>query len=139
MARRTVAKIVYNKLPSIAQQLPRAALEIIEETIDDIDGTVKHGMATPKSGRVYVRGNRLHTASAPGEMPAIDTTRLINSLQHQIVRGEYKGYYYTEVDYAPMLEYGTSKMAPRPFMTPAAERARRAFMRKMKNLEDRLR
>ena len=136
---RTSVKLVYNKFPAIAKQLPKAALEIIEETIDDINETVKHGMASPKSGRVYVRGNRLHTASAPGEMPAIDTTKLISSLQHQIVRGEYKGYYYTESVYAPMLEYGTSKMAPRPFMTPAAERARRAFMRKMKNLEDRLR
>lgn len=139
MARKTAARIVYNHFPEIVRRLPGAAREIVQETIDEIDETVKHGMATTKSGRAYVRGGRIHIASAPGEMPAIDTTNLISSLQKKIVSGKAHGYYYTEVDYAPMLEYGTSEIAPRPFMTPAAEKAKKSFMRKFRRLEDRLR
>lgn len=139
MARRTVARLVYNRLPEIVAKLPRAATEIVKETVEEIDGTVRQGMAQPKSGRVYVRGARLHTASAPGEMPAIDSRALLNSLQKRVISGKARGYYFTDNPYAAYLEYGTSKMAARPFMTPAAERARRSFMRKLRNLEDRLR
>ena len=139
MPRRTAARIVYNKFPDIVRKLPQAANAIVEETLDEIDETVKHGMAQPKSGRVYVRGGRARTASAPGEMPAIDTTQLINSLQKRMISGKARGVYFTNLDYAPMLEYGTSKMAARPFMTPAADKAKRSFLRKFKSLEDRLR
>lgn len=139
MARRTVARLVYNKFPQIVARLPQASREIVEETLSEIDETVKHGMATPKSGRAYVRGGRVHVASAPGEMPAIDTTQLVSSLTKRIIGGKAHGYYFTDNPYSAMLEYGTSKMAPRPYMTPAAERARKSFLRKFKRLEDRLR
>jgi hypothetical protein len=114
-------------------------MEIVEETLQDIDNTVKTGMRASGGGRVYVRGGRAHQASAPGQMPAVDTAQLIGSLKHEIVRGKYVGYYYTENPYAAFLEYGTSKLLARPFLTPGAERARGKFMSKMKRLESRLR
>lgn len=139
MASRTVARIVFNRLPEIARRLPTAAMEVVKETLEDIDRTVKAGMLSSGSGRTYVRGGRAHTASAPGQMPAVDTGQLIASLKHEIARGKYKGYYYTDNEYAAFLEYGTSRMLARPFLTPGAERARGNFLRKMKNLESRLR
>lgn len=80
-----------------------------------------------KTGRVYKRGNVTHRASAPGEAPASDTGRLVNSfftglnrvtggLSSFIVAGR------GTVKYASMLEFGTTKMAPRPFMVPALEK-----------------
>lgn len=132
-------KVVYNHFPAIAKQLPGIAVQIIGETLGDIDLTVKTGMIASGGGRVYRRGNRIHIASAPGQMPAIDMEQLISSLSHQIIRGQYKGYYYTDTGYAVFLEYGTSKMAARPFMTPAAEQARPRFLAKWRNLESRLR
>jgi len=80
-----------------------------------------------KTGRVYQRGTVSHTASAPGQAPANDTGRLVNSfnvsqsadkLAVQIKSGG------ATVDYAVALEYGTEKMAPRPFMKPALEKSR---------------
>jgi HK97 gp10 family phage protein len=60
-------------------------------------------------------------------------------MQHELDRAKRAGYYYTSVDYSIYLEYGTSRMLARPFMTPAAERVRQRFIRRMRNLEDKLR
>lgn len=139
MARRTAARLTYNRFPEIARRLPVAAMEVVEETLEDMDRTVQTGMRAGGSGRVYVRGARAHQASAPGQMPAVDLGMLVGSLSHEIIRGRYTGYYFTAVLYAPMLEYGTSRMLARPFLTPAAEQARGRFLSKMRKLESRLR
>lgn len=139
MAARTTVTLTYNIFPEIVRRMAPAALAIIGETLAEMDATVQVGMGAGGSGRVYTRGSRTHTASAPGAMPAVDTGALRASMQHEIARGKYTGTYYTAMEYAPYLEYGTTKMQPRPFMTPAAERARPGFMRRMKRLEDRLR
>lgn len=47
-----------------------------------------------------------------------DTGRLRNSITH-VTDGEYV-YIGTNVEYAPYVEFGTSKMAPRPYLKPAA-------------------
>lgn len=76
----------------------------------------------PKTGRIYKRETRSHQASAPGEAPANDLGFLAQSMRVDVVSR-------TAVDlknsasYAIHLEYGTRKMAPRPFMRPAAELA----------------
>ncbi|MGE4043317.1 MAG: HK97-gp10 family putative phage morphogenesis protein [Acetobacteraceae bacterium] len=87
-------------------------------------------MNGPKTGRVYRKGKKgriLHQASAPGEAPANDTGRLVNSI-HTEAKGD--GSVVTVsagsgvVDYAAALEFGTSKMAARPFFNPALEQAK---------------
>lgn len=140
MMARTVAKLLYNKFPEIARKLPVACREIVQETLDEIDETVKAGMAASGGGRTYVRGGRIHTASAPGDMPAIDTSQLVSSLTKRMISGKARGVYFTDNIVGVYMEYGTARgIAPRPFMTPAAERARKGFMRKFKSLESRLR
>jgi HK97 gp10 family phage protein len=72
--------------------------------------------------------------SAPGEPPHVDTARLRQSLQPSVVRtgNTIRGTVSTNVEYAEDLEYGTSKMAARPFMrTTIAEHAEpvKAIMR----------
>jgi HK97 gp10 family phage protein len=79
-----------------------------------------------KSGRVYKRGAVTHRASAPGEAPATDTGRLANSITaYAGANGEAftvagRG----TAKYAALLEFGTSKIAPRPFMFPALEKSK---------------
>lgn len=129
---RTVVRLTMNRFAQIAAKLPREAHAIVQGTVLDIETRVKTEMAGPKSGRMY--GG--HQASAPGEAPAVDTGALISSVQTDVQGTE--GSVYTNMEYAPYLEYGTSQMAPRPFFTPAAEAARSDFERKMRDLEDRL-
>ena len=140
MARRgTNIRVVFNNFSEIAARLAPESAEIVAETLAEIDTTVQVGMAAGGGGRIYIRRGRAHQASSPGNMPARDLGALSASLQTELVPGKAKGYYYTVMDYGVYLEYGTSKMAPRPFMTPSAERARPNFISKFRNLERRLR
>ena len=46
---------------------------------------------------------------------------LRNSIAHQVVADENAVYVGTNVEYAPYVELGTSKMAKRPYLKPAIE------------------
>jgi HK97 gp10 family phage protein len=83
-----------------------------------LETAVKVSMsASSHSGRVYYG----HRASAPGETPAVDTGVLVNSINTQLVSSSNTSALAevgTGVEYAEFLEFGTSKMAARPFMRP---------------------
>ena len=79
------------------------------------------------SGTVYHRGTVSHSPSVPGSPPAIDTGRLVQSITHSVeeVDGStVEGRVGTNVVYGRMLEEGTSKMAPRPWLYPALAKKR---------------
>lgn len=50
----------------------------------------------------------------------VDTGRLRNSITHTIDSGEKAAYIGTNVEYAPYVEMGTSRMKEQPFLRPAA-------------------
>ena len=52
------------------------------------------------------------------EICPVDTGRLRNSITHAVDGND--AYIGTNVDYGKFVELGTSKMAPRPYLTPAA-------------------
>ena len=65
----------------------------------------------------------LHVASKAGDAPNTDTGRLASSIKFRHEKDTQTAYVETDIEYAPHLEFGTSKMAARPFLQPAAERA----------------
>ncbi len=77
----------------------------------------------PASGEVYppVRNRRgkPHQASAPGQPPASDTGTLASSVKWERDAGGYV--VGTGIEYGLFLEVGTSRMAPRPWLTPSVE------------------
>lgn len=79
---------------------------------------------TPKTGRIYRRRGVEHQASAPGEPPASDTGRLVQSIRTEYFPDELKGVLQASTAYAAFLEFGTSRMEPRPFMRPAVSNKR---------------
>lgn len=151
-------KVEYNHLPRIAARLQTAAGRIVQETCAEIEADVKAQMAEAKHGQEYVRGARVHVASAPGEAPAMDTGALAE-VQTSMVKPT-RGIVHEDEEYAVYMEYGTGAtgaawplperpsdvkytlsvvgMAPRPHMTPAGERARPRFVKKMREIEGRL-
>ncbi|QDV34906.1 HK97-gp10 family putative phage morphogenesis protein [Tautonia plasticadhaerens] len=76
----------------------------------------------------FVKRSKAHTASAPGEAPASDTGNLTNSIQvDSSVKKENNELIATvsaSAKYAKMLEFGTHKIAPRPFMFTALEKSK---------------
>ena len=117
------AKEIFKKLEEDLQQPFR---EVILGGAQLIRGeAIKSIQTGPKSGRVYQKYNprRTHTASAPGEAPASDTGNLVSQI---MVRQETRDNVVVESNalYSSFLEFGTSKMLPRPFLFPATERSR---------------
>ena len=76
-----------------------------------------------KSGVVYQKYNprRVHQASAAGEPPASDTGLLASNISLDIDPDGLGASVDSRADYSSFLEFGTSKMAARPFMQPALE------------------
>lgn len=75
-----------------------------------------------KSGRVYPSKrskNVMHQASAPGEPPATDTGRLVANVLFAIEQGGYSARVGTDLEYGKNLEFGTRKMAARPWLSRA--------------------
>ena len=50
----------------------------------------------------------------------VDTGRLRNSISHAVDEADGAVYIGTNVEYAPYVEYGTSKMKAQPYLKPAA-------------------
>lgn len=64
-----------------------------------------------------------HVPSAPGEPPNADT-RLLDTSIHTVAVGDGRVNVESTAPYAAALEFGTSRMAARPYMLPAAVKKR---------------
>ena len=121
----------FTELDRIARELPGQVDRAIKEAAFTAEQEAKMLMSTTShTGRTYQRGRGQHTASAPGEPPAIDTGALINSL-HVERRGQ-ADYEFTDgVEYGVDLEFGHRRggvyVAARPWMLPAVEYVKSKF------------
>lgn len=129
------------KLIKTLQQMKKAADKAAENEVNRarlaVETTAKKLIQKPpKTGEMYKRGNKWHQASAPGESPATDTGTLVSSIESkmEVLRpGVASAVVWTEKLYGKFLEFGTSKMEPRPFMTPAVEQNRAKFPKALGN------
>lgn len=117
--------ILQNKIKKIENGLPKAIKLCCEQVrataLDDMAKTIRNMDVTYYSG---VNGNIAHHPSLPGNAPAPDTGNLRQSI-HYTVEGDGKetiGRVGTDVEYGKHLEFGTSRMAPRPWLKPAIEK-----------------
>ena len=78
---------------------------------------VKTMFNTGPGGRSYRRGKKWHVASSPSHPPNVDTGTLRASIR-SIPAGRLTYHIAAGTHYAPYLEYGTAKMAARPYMGP---------------------
>lgn len=76
---------------------------------------------TPHTGLIYRRRGVTHQASAPGEPPASDTGNLVQNVTIEIDAHNLKATITSNAEYADALEFGTTKMEPRPYMRVGLE------------------
>lgn len=141
-----------SNLKAVEAALDRAAFERMERACQHLVNETKRTLTGQRHGRRYIlpglktirereaaltakrgkpvkltrkqREARKYTASAPGEPPAVRFGRLRNSIRYRVTgKGvNLAGLVGSGLEYAPYLEFGTSRMAPRRFLGPTIER-----------------
>ena len=112
------------KLSALPGQLDKAAQGALYLGGLQIEALAKQSiMEGGKSGIVYKRRGVSHTASAPGETPANDTGRLVNSIHTDRSDDGQTVTVSVDAAYGAPLEFGSVHMAARPFMLPALRKA----------------
>jgi HK97 gp10 family phage protein len=128
MIKASVQLVINDKL--IKDLLEKAEADFInsaEEMKDLMVDSIKTGS---KSGKTYTRNGMSHQSSAPGQPPANDTGKLIDSIK--VEKRKNTSTLKIDADYAGYLEYGTSKMRPRPFILPALMKIKKKLMTMIK-------
>ena len=123
---------------------PRMAIElriVVEDTLIEGISRIKVGMTEPKSGRMsrVSKSGKLHQASAPGEMPAVDVGSLINSLDYEVDLLRPHGELKVGAESAIHLEFGAPRagIEARPFIAPTWDALHPYFQLKVKLALDR--
>lgn len=84
------------------------------------EDAVKSIMAHKSQGREYTRGSVKHTASKAGSPPNQDRGTLARNIR-VTMNDDLTADVTSNAPYSEALEFGTSRMGARPFMTPASE------------------
>lgn len=104
------------KGPEVVAALSQAAFRGVVRGTESVKTRMVERLNNPpKSGRIYRRNSVEHQASAPGESPATDTGRLVQSITTTYDPANIVGYVNVSTEYAAALEFGTPKMAARPY------------------------
>ena len=143
-----------SNLSNVNQMLSATALLRMNQVVHHLVDKTKETLTGQRHGRRYIipglktimarqaksgrklslaqRNKRKYTASAPGEAPAVLFGHLRNSIKYKVVgRGlKLTGIVGSKLEKAPWLEFGTSKMAARPFLRPTYEKER-GFIKKI--------
>lgn len=116
--------------PEVLQAVAQAAFRgVVRGTESVKTRMVERIQQPPKTGRIYKRNTVEHQASAPGESPASDTGRLAQSVTTSYDPSRIAGYVNVSTEYAAALEFGTPRIAPRPY-------ARVSLAEKAKEIQD---
>ena len=116
---------------NINRELDIALFAVAKKVEADAKRSILEG---GKTGKLYKRRTVVHRASAPGEAPASDTGRLVNSINSYLDKAGKSALVIAgrgTVIYAAMLEFGTRFIAARPFMFPALEKNRAWIMERI--------
>ena len=115
--RADLKKLIADVPKEIAAEVRKSADRVRNGYVNRI---ARRGYPKP-TGEKYKRGSVIHTASAAGEPPATDTGKLQGNVitKHGQEGGKFASFVVSQMDYADDLEFGTSKMEPRPAMLPA--------------------
>lgn len=113
------------------QELNRAILKLADgDMVRNVGKALFHGAERIKVAaqlsitRGAVSGKN-HVPSAPGQPPNQDTGVLADNIE-AVMTGPLTAEVSSNAGYSRPLEYGTSKMAARPFMRPARDKEEKA-------------
>ena len=127
-------EVIYNHLPELTAEIEKAASEIVRKTAYDLKalaqaeapvatGFLKNSIYTVTKGESTYTSIPSSGPTLPEVEPPTDATT---------------AYVAVGAEYGVYLEFGTSHMAAQPYLYPAADAVRPAFVEAMTRLEDAL-
>lgn len=105
---------------AVSMMVAQAVKRALDSTSAEIAGDVEENALRKKTNP----GPRYLNPSKPGNPPAVRTGNLARNMGHsgvaeiKVVGSRVTGGVFNSAPYAALLEFGTRKMAPRPFMLP---------------------
>jgi HK97 gp10 family phage protein len=114
------SRLVLNRYENQVKQIIAAGGNMVRnEAVESINNH-------RSSGETYQKYNprRTHTASTAGNPPNTDTGYLVSNIHLVLDSNKLGCSVESRADYSESLEFGTSRMAARPFMQPALESQR---------------
>lgn len=131
-----VAKIVFDKLPELRGELRQQASVAIRKVASNVKARATPAVPIDTGFLVNSIYVSTHTESeyqeAKGEAESAEPTR---TMLPEVERpGELQAVVAVGAEYGAYVEYGTHKMAARPYLGPAAEAVRPGFEAAMKRL-----
>jgi HK97 gp10 family phage protein len=127
VTRKSKSNAILKRYDSQVKQIVAISGNMVRNTA--VKSIQEHG----SSGKTY--GS--HTASASGNPPNTDTGYLASNIFVIIDSDKFGSSVESRADYSGHLEFGTSKMAARPFMQPALEENRRKIIQMYAKLKAR--
>lgn len=123
------ARQIEIEVRGLVSEINRAAISNGVRGVQILRSAALEVLGQDGSGRVYRNG---HVASAPGQPPAPDTGNLRKNWRQKVIAApngigngvRIRMQIKTDTFYAKFLEYGTRKMAPRPFHDRIKTKAR---------------
>lgn len=110
-------RIDTRKMQRLIQEEPGKVDAWLRGVAQEMVGDIKLSFNTSPAGRSYQRGTVTHIASRAGYPPNVDTGTLRASIDSRKI-GNLKYEIHDGVEYGVHLEFGTEKMAARPFFAP---------------------
>ena len=124
------------QLAELAGDADTVMTEVVTNLAVDTQREAVQGIQRgPATGAVRPDGSR---ASAPGEYPMSDTGRLANNVVANLpTSGNISAEVGTNIQYGRYLEFGTSRMAARPWLLPSFNKAKAGVEGKLKRAIER--
>lgn len=105
---------------AVLARVEAAAMRGVVRGVESVrEEAIRLMQETPHTGRIYRRRGVSHQASAPGEPPAVDTGRHIAQITTDYDHPNIAGTVTFRSKQAAWLEFGTARMAARPYARPA--------------------
>lgn len=125
-------------LPGSQKHIDRLRRMRTEHTREIVRGLYAAGQEIEIEAEISITSGSIsgkgHVPSAPGQAPNADTRRLDTSIETTVVAQNPPTVHVTShAPYSAALEFGTSKMAERPFMRPATAKKRGEVTRRVAN------
>lgn len=113
--------------PNVEKELTKTIELCCRKVVSDIQNSMARTARNTNVSYYTNNKKKAHHPSLPGNPPAPDTGNLRNSIRYEM-HDENRSVYgivgstQKDPDYAVYTEYGTTKMAPRPWLRPAMEK-----------------